>query len=261
MRHYSLSMGIIGKRVIAATLCVWAVALGCASDSGVDDTLPDYLWYRAQSAQAVEAQGLPPVVVQGTRVDGSELLADIIARPESDEKNAALNFVLTVPAGEITSASLTVQSIKDDEGTSLAETKNQREQSVSVKDLGFVRGNRIVRVQLPSVIPGTAGARLESGVLRINYGGIPVIHTDDKISGTPLDSPIENILNKLVANPADIARFAMPLNDVPEPANTISGPPVGGYPDAVARFRLTEPGLVKFRGADLAACGVKLDDI
>ncbi len=238
-------------------------AFSCQSAWAVLESA-DFEWYREAARDAMRQQTLPPAEVTSVSVHENHLTAQINVRPEFTGNS--IDLTLAAPAGEITSAALTgYESARGESETksgittgTVAVADYESAQRVVAKHLGFIRGHRLVKVQISAILPGAAGARLKSGTLTISYKE-PIADTvDGSDNGVSLLNPLDEMVAQLVANPEDIGKFALPLEQAPDPTEDEGSPPLGIHGTSVARFETTGEGFVRFTGADLAGVGVNL---
>jgi len=250
MRQYYGNGRIIVRRFLIIVVSIAAIGMGHANDKIIDVE-----WYHNAATEAFERRGLPPVEVTGSSIHNGVLQTEIA--PRDWIENAQLNFVLAAPAGRVTTATMTVDELSESTGTAGQRLEYQREIDVSVESLGYVRGNHLVKVEVPAIVPGTAGRRLRKGTLKIYFEAANKITAERKANDPDL---FARMLAKIVANPADIDGFAIPLDSVPSPSDAAGVPPLGRIENPVASFKVSKEGFVSFTGADLAAIGVHLAD-
>lgn len=234
MRHYCQRWRNIANRMAAAALLGGLCAGGPAGASAAASVI----------AAATNDAAAPAVSVASLQTSGSQLIAEISAAPGG--RANTLNFVLAIPDVNITSATLTIQP-------GAAANTEYAPQPVAVRSLGYIRGSHLLQLSAPARMPGSREA-ITSGVLTLQADA------DITVAGAHVaaNDLISTIVAQLVANPHDVSRFAVPLDRVPAPTDNLPGPPLGGYPDAVARFTVDHGGFVCFTGRELAAAGVDL---
>ena len=216
---------------------------------------PDYVQYREATHDWFNAKSRGPVAMESAAVDGKTVRWNLTVQPSFAEQQ--LDLVLAVPGAKVTSGVMHVKTT--DEPVSLGEHDTATtagvsfasQYNVTVKPLGWVRGTRIVRVQTHAVVPGSFGKRLRTGELELLFETEPVVSAADGArAGAEQQGDLAEMISALVANPADVGRFATALAEVPQRTDT-NGVALGGYPDALARFTVDAAGLVGFSADDL----------
>lgn len=202
-------------------------------------------------AVAFDDRSRPAVETTGTAVSDNTLETTITVR--ADAPGNTLSFLLVIPEGKVTSVTLLAEEFSGSADTASGPLYLQ-ESDVPYEVAGYIRGYRLLKIKLPVILPGAADKKLKSGRLKVTFDAAPAVSIPP--AGDQHPNGFHRMVEELVANPQDIATFQLPLAQVPSFSETPADPPMGGYPDAVARFTVTRPGPIGFTGADLQASGV-----
>lgn len=246
MRQYILQRHLI--EFIAVCVCGFALLAGKPALAQPAGTLD---WMADASTAYLRAQTEAPVKPFALTLTPNGATADV--ELESWAKGGLLNFVIAVPPVTVTSATFTLR------GADAAHPAPVRTQ-----ELGWVRGNKLLRVQFslspaaaPDAVP--AGGRLEFAFENSSLGTGGASPARPSSAGP--GGVIQKMLSRLVANPSDVTAFETKLPLVPPPG-VFSAPPLGDATVmARARFDVDGDGFVNFTGKDLAAAGIALENL
>lgn len=237
--------------------------------SALSEDLPDAEWMRqaAEIARRVAAEPLVELTPQPA-TEGEIAYRLRLNRPTRDP---VLRLALAVPPEGVTSAGLTLDGPPAGAGTvPPAAAQRPSEAVVTAEPLGWVRNIRIDRFVLPlqgageRAITGTLRIRLKPGALKPETDVRAAASAAPEWAAAESRGPLRSMVERFVANPMDLDRFAARTpQEIPCPAAETAWTPVvpGRDPSLALRVPISETGLYRVSGADLASSGVPISQV
>jgi len=262
MRQYSLKRWIIDPTLLAAAWLACAMGPGTAAAVSAALTFTDAPTSGAlDNADAFQAwaqrQSPSPVTIGPLTLHGATASAEV--RVAAWAKNSLVEAVLAIPDRELTGASISLASTT--ETTKMRGDEGPLPVTVNVRPMGYIRGNRLAKIQFSAAMPDRSLMGQTSAVLSLQFAA-DVSGVAGQRGRTGSDAAqatggvVDQVLARLVDNPQDLARFQVPLQIVPIPPSD-GAPPLGdGTAGAVARFVSDKAGFMAITGEDLADAGV-----
>lgn len=243
MRQYILQRLLI--EFIARTVCAFVFFAGMGAGAQPAGSLG---WMADASTEFLRGQVEAPVKPFELGLTPTGAAAEV--ELQSWARGGLISFVAAVPPVTVTSGTFT-----------LHDAEQERPLSVHTQELGWVRGNKLVRVQFSLSPAARDAAGRAAGRLELTFAG-------NEMAGRPGATPrpgaggaMQELLGRFVANPADLATFETPLQLAPSPGS-FSAPPLGDATTmAGARFNVNQDGFVDFTGRDLAEAGIALENL
>ncbi|MCX7019108.1 MAG: C25 family cysteine peptidase [Candidatus Sumerlaeota bacterium] len=178
-------------------------------------------------------------------------------------------IALAVPAGSVTTATLDELELAPQEILPLipdsdVDAAPRPASQLLVEPVGYIRNTRVARVQIPLVTSVPSARRISSGVARIFFTTpLNPASPDPAWAEAQTTGTLRRVLEKLVANPQDITKFAVQSPDAIPGDESFPLWRPGRI--ASASFWLKAPvskdSLYRISGADLESSGVPIAQI